>query len=268
MFPLTDPDVQRRTVPFVTIALIALNAMVFLYELFLLGGFETTRFFYNWGLIPANFTQGLTEFGSVCDGQIIRTPLGSVCRGTILDLEAHNEVWVTVFSSMFIHGGFMHFAGNMVYLWVFGANIEDGLGHIKYLVFYLACGVAAAFAQVYVDSDSLVPMIGASGAVAGVLGAYIVMYPYNRITTIVFFALVFVIRVPALFLLGFWFFIQNVLPGLGSLVSSASNTGGVAFWAHIGGFVAGLLAMALYLGILGRRRPADLRRIPWRWSRS
>ena len=264
MFPLADPDVRRRSLPLVTLALLTLNAVVFLYEVFLLGGFETTLFYYNWGLIPANFTQGLTDYGSVCDGQIIRTPLGSVCRGTILDLEAHNDVWVTVFSSMFIHGGFMHFLGNMVYLWVFGANIEDGLGHIKYLLFYLACGVAAALAQVFVDPGSQVPMIGASGAVAGVLGAYIVMYPYNRITTILFLGLVIVARLPALLLLGFWFFIQNVLPGLGSLVNSASNTSGVAFWAHIGGFVAGLLAMALYLGIVGRRRPADLRKIPWR----
>ena len=264
MFPLADPDVQRRTTPFVTLTLLALNAAVFLYEIFLLGGIETTLFYYNWGLIPAKFTQGLSEFGSVCEGQIVRTPLGAMCRGTILDLEAHNEVWLTVFSSMFIHGGFMHFAGNMVYLWVFGANIEDGLGHVKYLAFYLACGVAAAWAQVYVDPGSQIPMIGASGAVAGVLGAYIVMYPYNRIATIVFFGLIFVVRMPALVLLGFWFFIQNVLPGLGSLVNSASNTGGVAFWAHIGGFIAGLLAMALYLGVVRRRRPADIRRIPWR----
>ena len=267
MIPLTDPDVQRRISPYVTLALIALNAAVFLYELLFLGGFQTTQFFYNWGLIPAKLSEGLSEFGQVCEGQIISTPLGAVCQGTILDLEAHNEVWVTVLSSMFIHGGFMHFAGNMVYLWVFGANIEDGLGHIKYLVFYLACGVAAALTQVYIDPDSRIPLIGASGAVAGILGAYIIMYPYNRITTILFFGLMFVIRVPALFLLGFWFFIQNVLPGLGSLVTTASNTGGVAFWAHIGGFIAGFLVMTIYLAITRRRALPNVRRIPWRWSR-
>ena len=267
MIPLTDPDVQRRISPYVTLALLALNSVVFLYEALLLGGFRTTRFFYNWGLIPANFTQGLREYGQVCDGLVFSTPLGAVCQGTILDLEAHNEVWVTVFSSMFIHSGFMHFAGNMVYLWVFGANIENGLGHVKYLVFYLACGVAAALTQVYIDPDSPVPMVGASGAVAGILGAYIIMYPYNRISTIVMLGMLFVIRVPALFLLGFWFFIQNVLPGLGSLVTSSSGAGGVAFWAHIGGFIAGFLVMALYLAITRRRFIPDVRRIPWRWSR-
>ena len=267
MIPLTDPDVQRRISPYVTLALIALNAAVFLYELLFLSGFQTTLFFYNWGLIPANFSQGLSDYGRVCDGLVISTPLGAVCQGTIVDLEAHNEVWVTVFSSMFIHSGFMHFAGNMVYLWVFGANIENGLGHIKYLVFYLACGVAAALTQVYIDPESRIPMVGASGAVAGTLGAYIIMYPYNRISAIVMLGLLFVIRVPALFLLGFWFFIQNVLPGLGSLATTASGTGGVAFWAHIGGFIAGALAMTFYVAVARGRALPDVRRIPWRWSR-
>lgn len=264
MIPISDQDVQRRTTPYVTIGLIVLNALVFLYEL-TLSDVSTTLFFFKWGLVPANLTSGVDEFGRMCVGTLLRSPLGTVCQGTIVALEAPNHAWITLFTAMFVHGGFMHFAGNMLYLWVFGDNVEDRLGHVKYLLFYLACGVAATWAQVATDTASQVPNIGASGAIAGVLGAYLLLFPYSRISTLLVFYFIMVIRVPVLFLLGFWFFLQNFFQGLGSLGSSAG--GGVAYWAHVGGFVAGLALMALFLGATGQPILPRARRLPWRWSR-
>ena len=254
MIPLSDPDVQRHIRPFVTMGLIGLNALVFLYELSL-GGVARSLFFFEWGLVPAKLTG---ELGVLCSGQVQLNP----ARDAVCQVPA----WGTVFSAMFIHGGIMHFAGNMLYLWVFGDNIEDRLGHWKYLAFYLTCGVAATLTQVAVNTDSQVPNIGASGAIAGVLGAYLLLFPYSRISTLVFFYFIMVIRVPALFLLGFWFFLQNFFQGLGSLGAGAGG-GGVAYWAHIGGFVAGVLAIALYLKATGQSVWPSARRLPWRWSR-
>ena len=264
VIPLSDPEVGRHATPYVTMALILVNALVFLYEV-ILGNPGQTLFYHAWGLVPASLTQGLTEFGAVCDGQLFRTTTGRVgCEGTVVMLEAPHHPWLTMFTSMFIHGGFMHIAGNMLYLWVFGDNIEARLGHAGFLAFYLACGVAAAWAQVAIDADSTSPLIGASGAIAGILGAYIMIYPYHRINTLVVAFFIMVIRVPALFLLGFWFILQNILPGLGSL---GSTGGGVAYWAHVGGFVAGAAASALYLKATGQEVWPDFRRMPWRLSR-
>jgi membrane associated rhomboid family serine protease len=264
MIPLSDSDVQRHGRPYMTIGIIAVNAVVFLYE-FTLGDFGQTRFFHEWGLVPAKLTQGLSEFGPFCDGQLFRNSFGNVvCQGTVVRLEAPNPAWATMFSAMFVHGGLMHFGGNMLYLWVFGDNIEDRLGHWKYLSFYLTCGVAATWAQVAINTDSQVPTIGASGAIAGVLGAYLLLFPYSRINTLVLMYFIMVIRVPALFMLGFWFFLQNFFQGLGSL---GATDGGVAYWAHIGGFVAGILIIALYLKATGHSVWPSAQRFPWRWSR-
>lgn len=264
MIPLSDPEVGRHATPYVTMALIVVNALVFLYEV-ILGNPGQTLFYHEWGLIPAKLTQGVVEFGAVCDGSLYRTLSGGwACEGTVVLLEAPHHPWLTMFTSMFVHGGFMHIGGNMLYLWVFGDNMEARLGHAGFLAFYLACGVAAAWAQVAIDSDSTAPLIGASGAIAGVLGAYIMFYPYHRINTLVVAYFIMVIRVPAIFLLGFWFILQNILPGLGSL---GSTGGGVAYWAHVGGFVAGAAASALYLKATGQEVWPDLRRMPWRWSR-
>lgn len=157
---------------------------------------------------------------------------------------------------MFIHGGFLHVIGNMLYLWVFGDNIEDRLGHVKFLAFYLASGLAAAWTQITLTPASEVPMIGASGAVAGVLGAYIFLYPKSRINTLTTFVFITVVRLPAVLLLGFWFVLQ-VFSGVGSLGTGAEVSGGTAYWAHIGGFVVGLVLVVLYTRIdrlAGRRR--------------
>jgi membrane associated rhomboid family serine protease len=152
--------------------------------------------------------------------------------------------WATVFTSMFLHGSISHFAFNMLFLWVFGDNVEDRFGHIPYLVFYLLSGVAAAAAQVAIDPTSEVPMIGASGAIAGALGGYFLMYPFHRIRTLVIFIFITSIEIRAMWLLGFWIVMQ-FFGGLGSLGPSVQGQGGVAYFAHIGGFIAGMAIVAV-----------------------
>lgn len=244
MIPLSDPDVHRRTRPVITVTLVALNVLVFLYELSL-GPTDTSAFFYRFGVIPAELAQG-KEFTRI---------LGP--RGLTVDIASPIPAWGTVFTSMFIHGGFAHIAGNMLFLWVFGDNVEDRMGHLKYLLFYLAAGVAAVWAQVAVNPGSEVPTIGASGAIAGVLGAYFLLFPRSRITTLVIFGFITVMRLPAALLLGFWAVLQ-AFSGLGSLGPSASTGGGVAYFAHLGGFLLGLGTVALYR--LVRREPVWPRR--------
>ena len=150
--------------------------------------------------------------------------------------------WGTAITSMFIHGGWIHLIGNMLYLWVFGDNIEDRFGHVKFLLFYLGAGLAAIWAQVSFNSDSQVPMVGASGAISGVTGAYLVLFPFGRIRTLVLFVFVMVIELPAIVVLGFWFVIQ-IFQGVGSL---GTLDGGVAYWAHVGGFIVGILIAFIY----------------------
>ena len=194
----------------VTPALIAANVLIFLYQ-WSLGERAGTSFIFNWGVIPADFTL------------------------------------LTLFTSMFLHGGFLHAGGNMLYLWIFGDNVEDRFGRGRFLAFYLLCGAAAAVAQTLVSPSSRVPMVGASGAVAGVMGAYFVMYPHSRIVTLVPFLFLQIIEVPAVFFLGIWFLMQ-FLSGVGSIAQVEAGTGGVAFWAHVAGFAVGVLG-----GLLLRR---------------
>jgi membrane associated rhomboid family serine protease len=161
---------------------------------------------------------------------------------------------------MFLHGGFLHFGGNMLFLWIFGDNVEDRMGHGRFAVFYLLCGAAAALAQTATSPDSVVPMVGASGAVAGVMGAYFVLYPHSRIVTLVpLFVFFHVMEVPALVFLGLWFVLQFV-SGIGSIAAATGGepAGGIAFWAHVAGFVAGVS------GVLVFRRP-ERQRVEW-WN--
>jgi len=215
VIPLRDV-IPSRTTPVVTVSLIAANVTVFLYELTLGRGVEEfTRVF---GLVPADFS------------------------------------WFTLFTSMFLHGGLFHVGGNMLYLWIFGDNVEDRMGHGRFLAFYVLCGTAAALTQVFTSPDSTVPMVGASGAIAGVMGAYFVLYPRSRIVTLIpLFFFFQIVEIPAIFFLGIWFVMQ-FLSGVGSIAASA--TGGVAFWAHIGGFVAGVGGVLLF------RRP-ERQRVEW-----
>jgi membrane associated rhomboid family serine protease len=214
MIPLHDDNPTRR-VAFVTVGLIVVNVLVFLYELTLPSTAQINAFFADFALIPATVSQAVTP-----------------------------GAYGTVFTSMFLHGGWMHLIGNMLYLWVFGNNIEDAAGHFRFLVFYLLCGAAAAAAQVAISPHSTVPMVGASGAVSGVLGAYLLLYPRARVLVVIPI-LIFLkfIYVPAMLLLVFWFALQ-LLSGWVTL--GATHGGGVAFWAHIGGFAAGLVLIPLF----------------------
>jgi membrane associated rhomboid family serine protease len=254
VFPLSDPDLIRRSKPYVTYGLILLNAIVFLYEL-TLGDLGTTIFFYTWGLIPAELAHGI-EFETLVIG-----PQSVNIQATLFG--APVTAWGTAFTSMFIHSGFMHIAGNMVFLWVFGDDVEDKLGHLKFLLFYLGSGLAATWTHISFAMDSQVPTVGASGAIAGVLGAYLLLYPYSRIRTLVVFFFITVVRVPAIILLGAWFVLQ-LFSGVGSLGPTAQSSG-VAYWAHVGGFIAGALLMAVFLKLRGEPLWPRYRRSPWTW---
>jgi membrane associated rhomboid family serine protease len=200
MFPVSDV-IPSKTTPYVTVSLIVVNALVFLYQL-QLDSRGVQLVWQLFGLVPAYFS------------------------------------WMTVLTSMFLHEGWLHLIGNMLYLWIFGDNVEDSLGHVGFLIFYLFCGAVAALGQVAIAPMSTLPMIGASGAIAGVMGAYFVIYPHSRVLTIVF--LVFfldMIEIPAIFFLGIWF-VKELFNGVGSLGTS-DTLGGVAVWAHIAGFAAG-----------------------------
>ena len=240
MIPLRD-DVPSRTVPFVNYALMALNGFAFFLELGLGRGLE--RFVLQNAVVPARFT-GPDHALQI--PEILSTSLDPALGGTVL-------------LSMFLHGGWAHFLGNMLYLWIFGDNVEDRMGHSKYLVFYLLCGWAASYAHIAASPDSRIPSIGASGAIAGVLGAYISLYPRAKVVTLLplgFF--MELIQIPALFFLGLWF-VQQFLYGALSLTVRTAQTGGVAWWAHIGGFAAGFLLVWLFQS--RRQRPA--RRDSW-----
>jgi membrane associated rhomboid family serine protease len=224
MIPLRD-HLRRLTTPFLTVLIILVNLLVWFYQLSL-GPQTGERFLFLLGMIPGRLQLALES---------PEAPLAAAL--------------VPLFTSMFLHGGWLHFLGNMWYLWVFGDNVEDRLGHARFLFFYIACGLGAGLIHTLFNWNSTVPAVGASGAISGVLGAYFVFYPHVRVTTLIpllFFF--FTVQLPAVVLLGFWFLMQ-FLNGIGSLGRGLS--GGVAWWAHIGGFVLGMI-----LGkILQQRRP-------------
>ena len=228
MFPLKD-DIPTRTTPFITVGLIALNVLVFLYQISLQGegspdGLRASRdFILEFGLVPCRLT------GACAPGSGLLPPA------------------VTVLTSMFLHGGLLHVGGNMLYLWIFGNNVEDTLGHGRFVLFYVMSGAAAAAAQTALSTASSVPMIGASGAVSGVLGAYLLLFPRaNVLTLIVFGFFVRLVRIPAVIVLGLWFLVQ-FLSGLatwGGAASRGEAVGGeIAWFAHLGGFLAGMLLL-------------------------
>ncbi len=225
MIPLRDANPTRRT-PIVTLALIGACFIAFAYELGVLasnGEAGLDRFFLDYGVVPAELTR-------------------SLANGAWLSLPV-----LAVVTSLFLHGGWLHLLGNMLYLWIFGNNVEDRLGRPLFLGFYLLGGVVAGLAQVAISPDSTVPLIGASGAIAATLGAYLVLFPRARILSLVFLGFFYqLIEVPALLVLGFWFVLQ-LIDGVASL-GATNAQGGVAFFAHIGGFVAGALVAAVIRG--------------------
>ncbi|HEY7792133.1 MAG TPA: rhomboid family intramembrane serine protease [Vicinamibacterales bacterium] len=219
MIPLRD-IVPSRTRPYVTVTIIILNAAAFFLEISLPPA-ARQQLIQTYGLVPAAFA------------------------------------WSAVFTSMFLHAGWLHIGGNMLYLWIFGDNVEDQVGHGRFVIFYLLCGTVAALAQTFSDPMSPVPTIGASGAIAGVMGAYIVLYPKSRVLTLIpLFVFWEIIEIPAVFFLGFWFLLQVF--SAGTVTTGTQQGGGVAFWAHIAGFLAGIAAVLIF------RRP-ERERVEW-WS--
>ena len=214
MIPLRD-NIRTRRFPLITVSLIAANVAVFLYQ-YLLVPEATQRIIFLYGLIPREFTSGVA---------LVPHPF---------------PVGVTLFTSMFVHGGLFPVAGNMLYLWIFGNNVEDAMGHARFVLFYLLSGLAAAFSQVMAGPNSAIPMVGASGAVSGILGAYLLLYPHARVLTFVtlgwFWRLV---EIPAFLVLGFWIVLQVV----NGLLTFNFQGGGVAWFAHIGGFAAGMVLL-------------------------
>jgi membrane associated rhomboid family serine protease len=219
MLPLKDNN-PTETLPFITVSIIILNIAVYIYQLSL--GHDYERFIFSMGAIPNKI---------INNSDVI--PMISL------------SAFLTIYSSMFLHGSLLHLISNMLYLWIFGNNIEDAMGHIRFIFFYLISGSMAAFAHILTDIDSRIPMIGASGAVSGVLGAYILLYPRAKVLTLVMIGFfVRLVRIPAIYLLGFWILIQFLF-GMTSLTVRDSS-GGVAWFAHIGGFITGFILINIF----------------------
>jgi membrane associated rhomboid family serine protease len=227
VLPYSDPSEPNRIFPYVNIAIIVVNFLVFFYELSLGAQSSSTlnKFFLDYSLVPCEYTNHCAAYAG--------TP---------------HPFWITMFTSMFMHAGWLHILGNMLYLWVFGDNIENSMGHVRYLVFYFLCGLGANTLEILTSQTSVTPGLGASGAIAGILGAYLMLYPGSRIGTligpIVFFFIP--VRLPAWVLIGFWFLLQ-LLNGLVALSAKAQQaTGGVAYWAHVGGFATGVVLIWVF----------------------
>jgi membrane associated rhomboid family serine protease len=226
MIPIRD-DQPRFSTPYVNYFIIGLNILVFLFELSVgtQGRPALNDLVYQFGVVPVHFERGLA--GST------RYPLSAD--------------FMTILTSMFLHGGWLHIIGNMWFLWIFGDNIEDYLGHFKYLVFYLICGIVASLTHIAFNFSSNEPAIGASGAIAGVLGGYILLYPRAKVLTLIPLIIFFTFWwLPAWIFLGYWFVLQFFSGAAASIAETSRSTGGVAFWAHVGGFAAGLLLIKLF----------------------
>lgn len=236
MFPLGDDNSDRIITPYVNYILIGINILVFAL-LQGLGGNEA--FTYAFSLVPKEITTGI----DITTPQIIRDTVSGQ-TATINHQDTPLPVYFNFLSSMFMHGGFMHLFGNMLFLWIFGDNIENLIGHIRYAVFYILCGIAAALGQIVMDSDSIIPMLGASGAISGVLGGYLLLFPTRQVRALIFRV---VTTVPAYVALGLWIGYQILLGFL-----TPSGSGGVAYAAHIGGFLAGLALIKIFA--IGKNR--------------
>jgi membrane associated rhomboid family serine protease len=221
MIPLKD-DAPRITTPYVTYFLIAINTIVFLFEV-ALGPTSRNAFVYQFGLVPGYITGWL--------GGTVQIPVEGVI--------------IPVFTSMFLHGSWLHLIANMWALWIFGDNVEDHLGHFLYLLMYLVAGIAASVVHTMFNLGSMIPSVGASGAIAGVMGAYFVLYPRARVLTLVPFFFIFFLWLPAWVVLGYWFLVQFVSGAATAITATSSTTGGIAVWAHVGGFIAGVLLLKL-----------------------
>jgi rhomboid family protein len=247
MIPIGDEDTGGPpAIPYVNIAIIAINVIVFLYQLL------DPNFTNGYAAVPAEITTGTDIVGQF---EVI-TPNGAF---EIDEAPGPSPIWLTLFSSMFMHGGWLHIGGNMLFLFIFGDNIEKAYGHAKYVVFYLICGIIASLAHVLSQPDSIIPSLGASGAISGVMAAYLVLFPTNRVKVLLALGVVLLrpIMVPAVVMIGVWALLQFV-NGLGS-IAVTDQTSGVAYWAHIGGFIAGLVITFLSKPFLDRAGAARSR---------
>ena len=252
LIPIGDDNSDRTTTPVITWTIIGINLAVFI----LLQGLGMSRsgevFTYGYSAVPYEITHNTdlktpVPINDAGPGDELRPGRRQV--QVIPQAPGPSPIWLTLFTAMFMHGGFAHIAGNMLYLWIFGDNIEDNFGHGKFLLFYLLCGLAASFSQIALDPDSKIPTLGASGAIAGVLGAYLIMFPKNRVRALLPLGFLWTtVEVPAIVVLGFWIVIQ-IFSQYTATFQHAS--GGVAYMAHIGGFATGLALSFL----LRRRRP-------------
>jgi len=259
VIPLRD-NIPTGRFPVVTLILIAINVFVFLFlqgPSLTLGGDDQveTKPVVEYGVVPYRVTHPGEDCELAYPDDASKQEL--VCEGTKeyttakqdnVPVESLDEppAWVTLFTSMFMHGGWFHIAFNMLFLWIFGNNIEEAMGRIRYLAFYLLGGLAASGLQILANTSSTVPAIGASGAIAAVLGAYALLYPRARVLSLIFLGLIFLVEVPALILLGIWFLLQ-FLPAVGQFAFTDGDGGGVAYFAHVGGFIFGLAAVKLFV---------------------
>lgn len=238
LIPLGDDNYDRTTTPVIVYLFVAINVVVFLIQL--VGGGEFT---YAYAAVPYEITTGTD----------LEQPVAVQGIGLIPQAPGPIPIQLTLLTSMFMHGGWMHIIGNMLYLWIFGDNIEDNFGHVKFVIFYLICGLVAAFAQIMTDPQSKIPTLGASGAIAGVLGAYLIMFPRNRVRALLPLGFIWTtIELPAVVVLGFWIVIQFFSQVASIAETAQTRGGGVAYMAHIGGFVAGVVLCFLFR----RQRPA------------
>ncbi len=225
-FPISDDDRELSGPAYVTFALLAANVALFLVQM------SNPAFTYGWSVVPREIVTGV----DLVDTVLVEVPGRPLVE--IPQSPGPPIIWLTLFSSMFMHGGLAHIGGNMLYLWIFGDNVEHRFGPVRFLIFYISAGLAASLAQIMVDPNSVLPSLGASGAIAGVMGAYMVLFPHNRVNAVFLFN---VVSVPAIVVLGMWFATQFV-SGYGSIFTSSQSLGGVAYAAHLGGFVAGVFA--------------------------
>jgi membrane associated rhomboid family serine protease len=250
VIPLKD-NIPTDRLPWVTIGLIAANVIVYLLAVSqggsLFSGPDATEVV-RYGAIPYALSHPGVHCGILSATQLACTPRAGVVNGL--------PAWETVLTSMFMHASILHLGGNMLFLWVFGNNVEDAMGPLKFIAFYVLGGVAALALQTVVDPNSLAPTVGASGAIAGVLGGYIVLYPRARVLTLVFLIIIFFLRLPAVVVLGFWFAEQAVFAAAG--LTNPGGTGGVAYFAHVGGFVFGLLTIRALARGRGTARPSGV----------
>jgi membrane associated rhomboid family serine protease len=231
MFPIGDENEADSGIAFLTVGLIAINVLAFLLEISQPSEASLQAFIEAWGVVPREYSTGQD-----------------------LPPTIPYPIWTTLLTSMFLHGGWGHLGGNMLFLWIFGDNLEHRLGHLRFLVFYLVCGLAAGLAHILANSGSMVPTVGASGAISGVLGGYLLLFPRNRVYVMTYGG---VATVPAMLMLGLWILLQFI-NGFGS-IADTPETGGVAYLAHIGGFIAGLVLAPLFSA--GRRTSVSARRV-------